>query len=351
MMLTLERQMLHLQQVSRSFALTIPLLPATLADWVGHAYLLCRIVDTIEDDAQMDCASKQTHLQRWVEVLTDPATAAGWTDQLLALLGPQTPAAERALVADIPAVLARFASYPPAVQQVLRRGVTIMSQGMAAQLLASAPQTQYDLDRYCYAVAGVVGELLTELFCLYCPALVARRDQLFPLAVAFGEGLQLTNILKDIGEDAARGVCWLPAEALQAAGLEAASLAHATASCRAELLTPLLGITHGYLRAALSFTLLLPAREQGMRQFCLLAIALALPTLDNIRRQPGFRSGQAVKVSRRQVKAIVIACRLAGRSDTLLRAGFAWLGRHLPTAEVDCGHLWQRVSRWESLPS
>lgn len=351
MMLTLERQMLHLQQVSRSFALTIPLLPATLADWVGHAYLLCRIVDTIEDDAQMDCATKQLHLQRWVEVLGDSAAAAAWTTELLTLLGPQTPAGERALVAEIPAVLARFAAYPPAVQQILRRGVTIMSQGMAAQQQASAPQTQHDLDGYCYAVAGVVGELLTDLFCLYCPELAPKRAQLLPLAVAFGEGLQLTNILKDLGEDAARGVCWLPAEALHAAGLDAAALVSASPARRAALLQPLLGLTTGYLRAALQFTLQLPAREQGMRQFCLLAIALALPTLDNIRRQPGFRSGQAVKVSRRQVKATVVACRLLGRSDGLLRAGFAWLARSLPRTDVDSTDLWQRVSRWESLSS
>ena len=81
---------------------------------------------------------------------------------------------------------------------------------------------------------------------------------------------------------------------------------------------------------------------------CLLAIALALPTLDNIRRQPGFRSGRAVKISRRRVKATVVACRLCGRSNSLLRAGFAWLARPLPRVDADTAELWQRVSRWES---
>ena len=65
-MLTFEQQALHLQKVSLTFALTIPLLPMPLADWVGNAYLLCRIVDTIEDDAHLTTASKKQHIEAYL---------------------------------------------------------------------------------------------------------------------------------------------------------------------------------------------------------------------------------------------------------------------------------------------
>ena len=68
-MLTLEQQAVHLQQVSRTFALTIPVLPMPLADWVGNAYLLCRIVDTIEDDPALSCSIKQQHMDLFLTSL------------------------------------------------------------------------------------------------------------------------------------------------------------------------------------------------------------------------------------------------------------------------------------------
>ena len=67
-----------------------------------------------------------------------------------------------------------------------------------------------DLDRYCYFVAGIVGEMLTDLFCDYCPELQGKRDEMSPLAVSFGQGLQMTNILKDVWEDRDADTCWLP---------------------------------------------------------------------------------------------------------------------------------------------
>jgi farnesyl-diphosphate farnesyltransferase len=67
-----------------------------------------------------------------------------------------------------------------------------------------------ELDQYCYYVAGVVGQMLTTLFCLYSPEIAKNHDALMASAVSFGQGLQMTNILKDVWEDFQRGDCWLP---------------------------------------------------------------------------------------------------------------------------------------------
>ena len=75
------------------------------------------------------------------------------------------------------------------------------------------------MDEYCYYVAGVVGEMLTELFCDYSGAIDRNHDELMQLAVSFGQGLQMTNILKDIWDDQKRNMCWLPQSVLESYGV------------------------------------------------------------------------------------------------------------------------------------
>ena len=344
-MLTFEQQALHLQKVSRTFALTIPLLPMPLADWVGNAYLLCRIVDTIEDDAHLTIASKKQHIAAYLAALQGQSDGVAWSQELHPVLSELTPPGERLLIADIPAVLARLASFPAPVQAILIRGVSIMSQGMAQQQECVSIAQRADLDRYCYSVAGVVGELLTELFAFYSPALASQKATLAPLAVSFGEGLQLTNILKDVWEDASRGVCWLPSPEQSAGGFAAC-----TSVQQQQILNEYLALAHGHLRDALRFTLLLPREEQGLRQFCLWAIGMALLTLQKIHATPEFRQSSQVKISRRQVKGIILGCQLLGRFDGPLRFYFRWLARGLPLQQRDPQELYQRVSAWQAIP-
>ncbi len=77
-----------------------------------------------------------------------------------------------------------------------------------------------DLDDYCYYVAGVVGEMLTDLFCDYSADIAGRRPALNALAASFAQGLQMTNILKDVWEDRSRGACWLPQEVFTRHGVD-----------------------------------------------------------------------------------------------------------------------------------
>jgi len=338
-MLTLEQQAVHLQRVSRTFALTIPVLPMPLADWVGNAYLLCRIVDTIEDDPLLPCAIKQQHMNLFLASLQGCDSVENWSRQLAGSLSAHTPSGELALIGDIPAVLARLFSFPAAVQQILVQGVSIMSRGMSAQQQQASISDGHELDCYCYHVAGVVGELLTELFSVYTPAIAQQKAGLLPLAVSFGEGLQLTNILKDIQEDAARGVCWLPLQHLTAAPY--------SIHRDQQHITDYIALAHGHLQDAVRFTLKLPTQESGIRQFCLWATGMAILTLQRVHTHSLSSESVPVKISRRQVKGVILSCRLAGWSNALLRAYFRWLGRGLPITHRDVNELHQRVSAWQ----
>jgi farnesyl-diphosphate farnesyltransferase len=246
--------------------------------------------------------------------------------------------AEHDLVANSAAVVRVTHGFSSAERAALTRCVDIMCQGMpefqrnkSLRGLANVAE----LGRYCYYVAGVVGEMCTELFCLHTPELVPHRDAMMRLAVSFGQGLQMTNILKDIWDDRQAGACWLP-RSVFANGrfdLERLEELHTTAEFRDGLNT-LIGIGHAHLRNALEYTCLIPKREVGIRRFCLWALGLAVLTLRKLHRHPSFRSASEVKVSRRTVKATVFATNLTLMSNRALRLIFARAADGLPLARL-----------------
>ena len=140
-----------------------------------------------------------------------------------------------------------------------------------------AIRSYYALDQYCYFVAGVVGEMLTQLFCAASADCARQQASMSRLAVAFGQGLQMTNILKDVWEDRARGVCWLPRALCAEVGLDLANLTGAADEpAFGQALERLIAIANGHLQDALDYSLLIPASEQGMRQFCLVITSYSI---------------------------------------------------------------------------
>ena len=85
-------------------------------------------------------------------------------------------------------------------------------------------------------MAGVVGEMLTELFCDYSRGhRPAARANCSALAVSFAQGLQMTNILKDVWEDRSRGACWLPQEVFTPHGVDLARLSQRVRATRVSM--------------------------------------------------------------------------------------------------------------------
>ncbi|HEY1725633.1 MAG TPA: phytoene/squalene synthase family protein [Steroidobacteraceae bacterium] len=323
-----------LEHVSRTFALTIPQLPAGLREAVTSAYLLCRIADTIEDEPALNALEKVRFLNQFSAVVAGRADPEALAAELTPRLSNHSSAHERDLSAHLARVVRTVRASDARVQAAIERCIDIMCEGMHrfqrnASVRGLGRLT--DLDSYCYHVAGVVGEMLTELFCVYVPAMQRHYPTLWRLAPSFGQGLQMTNILKDLWEDRARGACWLPRDTFDCRGLSLEQLPgrHQEAAFR-DGLQELIAIAHGHLRNALAFTLLIPARQSGIRRFCLWSIGLALLTLHRINDNPRFTAGAQVKVSRRAVAVVQTVCNLSARSDTLLRALFAYTARGLP---------------------
>ena len=324
-----------LQKVSRTFALTIPKLPDDLAKAVGNAYLLCRIADTIEDDRAMPAERKHFHARRFVEVVQGQLDAEGFAADLAPKLAEQTPEAEKDLITHTPAVIRVTHSLPRPQQQAMERCVRIMTEGMVRyqeqETLDGVADIQ-DMGRYCYHVAGVVGEMLTDLFCSHSPEIEARRAELLPLARSFGQGLQMTNILKDIWEDHARGACWLPRNVFADHGFDITRKTMPQTSDPGYVrgIRELIGHAHGHLVNALRYTQTLPRHERGLRIFCLWALGMAVMTLDSIHARPDFTQGNQVKICRRSVKIAYLCSRLFVGFDAILRLLFRLAAWRLP---------------------
>ena len=272
-----------LEKTSRTFALSIPVLPEPTRREVMIAYLLFRIADTFEDASHWAPPRRIAALAEFRELLAAPdpekarRLADGWNAG-----GVSPHAGYRELIAETPFVLdAFFALSPPAVAAI-RSHVARSAEGMARSVgrtggagLALADLA--DLRAYCYVVAGIVGEMLTELFLLDRPGLAGSAAFLRERAATFGEALQLVNILKDSATDASEGRRYLPAGV---APSEVFALARRDLDVAARYI--------GALQAA--------SAPRGLVEFTALPVLLARASLDRIEAK-----GPGSKVSRPEV--------------------------------------------------
>jgi farnesyl-diphosphate farnesyltransferase len=328
-----ELQTYLLEGVSRTFALTIPQLPEKLHQPIANAYLLCRIVDTIEDETALTASQKKVFCSNFIDVVKETHQPEVFSLELSALLSEQTIPAEHTLCHLIPRVVAITHTFDKVQQDALISCVETMAKEMPkfqALDLSKGLNTLPDLDDYCYHVAGCVGEMLTKLFCHYSPEINQHREQLLTLSVSFGQGLQMTNILKDIWDDASRNVCWLPQDVFNETGFE---LQHLSASNHNDQfqhgLEHLISIGHDHLENALTYTKLIPTHETGIRNFCLWAIGMAVLNMQKIKANTDFDQSSQVKITRNSVKATILATRITGKSNFLLTWLFKFAARGL----------------------
>ncbi|RDI97520.1 phytoene/squalene synthase family protein [Dyella solisilvae] len=354
-----------LPKVSRTFALTIPQLPPALRHVVANAYLLCRIADTIEDEPALSVDEKGRYEAGFVEAVTGRIDARSFAAELAPRLSDATSEAERDLLRQLPLVLEITRTFTPIQQAAITDCLKVMCKGMhhfQGVVSLRGLDSLRDMDSYCYCVAGVVGEMLTRLLIDYEPELVTQSHTLMRLAVSFGQGLQMTNILKDQWEDRHHGVCWLPQEVFSRRGVQLNDLQPGQQDARyADAMIELIGVAHAHLCRAVEYTLIVPARHTGFRRFCLWSIGLAVLTLRNLQEHLDFSAGAQVKVSRAAVAQTISLTKLSDRYDPAVRWLFAAAARKLPlttlgpnwdaTQSVPRAWPWRRASYLDSAVS
>jgi phytoene/squalene synthetase len=242
-----------LDVVSRSFALCIPQLGPPFRDHVALSYLLLRVLDTVEDAPFTDVPTQQRQFER-LRAFLRAMPARAEVDAFVAAFPVNVTEGERALLGETFALLEDGHGVPAPARAVMFRAIDRMALGMAAYARRPSPLRLVDLEdvaRYCCFVAGVVGEMLTQLWSFDRAEAPPPRT----LAYQFGVFLQKVNILKDQDEDEAAGRFLVPD--------------------RLALLASLRSDGDG----ALAYLQALPRGDRGYRIFCAWSLMLGAVTV------------------------------------------------------------------------
>ncbi len=328
-----------LRQVSRSFYLSLAILPGGLRPPLGLAYLLARAADTVADTRLIPRPERVRHLE------TLRAAFRGEAADVAAVAAAAVPhqghAAERRLLERLGEALDRLERLAPGDRQAVREVLDTLTAGMIFDLTRfpgedagalAALETAEELDRYTYLVAGCVGPFWTVLHAAHRARLRGwDTPERRALAVRFGKALQLTNVLRDVPADLRQGRCYLPAAGLAACGLEPADLLLPGGTLRARpLYQTLLGRALEHYDAAWDYTRALPVAEWRSRLACTWPLAIGLATLAALAAHPDPLSAwPPVKISRTAVRGLLARGSLAIWSNAALARLAAGLRRRV----------------------
>lgn len=326
-----ESYLLHdvLRQVSRSFYLTLAVLPSSVARQVGLAYLLARAADTIADTSQVDRSERVMFLKQFKLQFIQESLNWGEIRAIQTAMAPQqSHHGERKLLEQLEACFQIYEKLGRKDQEEIRQVLSILISGMEMDLdffrgeseaQLTALGTMDDLDTYAYRVAGCVGEFWTNLTWTHLPGIRREwdREQKNRIGIRFGKGLQLTNILKDLPKDLQRGRCYIPLEMLEPAGLEPNDLLDKKNMSRfSPILQKLVGITLAHLDQGWFYTMSIPRWEIRLRLACMWPILIALRTLHLLTTCDNMLDPtQSLKISRFEVYRIVLTTTLTGGGD------------------------------------
>jgi farnesyl-diphosphate farnesyltransferase len=322
--------LLHiLSRVSRSFYLSLRVLPQSLRQPIGLAYLFCRAADTIADTALLPRDVRLTYLDQYRAAFGEagPVILSALPQQLT---NQQHNLAERELLTRLGECFTMLATLGQNDQRHIRSLVLTLTQGMQMDLAVfpgeregkiGALETRGDLDRYTYFVAGCVGEFWTRMTTARLSSL--RHWDIGVMearAVRFGKGLQLTNILRDLAQDLRIGRCYLPRVELAALGVRPEELLDPIMLERVRpLLSELLDLTLTYYRDGWAYTLAIPRQEGRLRLACAWPLLIGVSTLALIRHSPRLLDPAArLKIARARVYGILLRSLLTVWSDRAL---------------------------------
>jgi farnesyl-diphosphate farnesyltransferase len=313
-----------LKSTSRSFYLTLGVLPSRVRPQIGLAYLLARTTDTIADTDVLPVERRLGALQQ----LRDRILGRSTTPLNLGeFAGQQTSPIEKALLEKIDGSLEVLQGFSPADQQLIREVLTTITSGQELDLQrfggatnekVVALETAAELDDYTYRVAGCVGEFWTKI----CRAHLFPRElmderRFIAQGIRFGKGLQLVNILRDLPADLKKGRCYLPMERLEPAKLFPEILLSPVNEAKFRpLFHKYLDEAEAHLRAGWIYTNTLPFGQFRVRLACAWPILIGLRTIEKLRAANVIELRRRVKVARGEVRGIllrsVLACPFPG---------------------------------------
>jgi farnesyl-diphosphate farnesyltransferase len=303
-----------LKQTSRSFYLTLRVLPTRVRPQIGLAYLLARTTDTIVDTELVPLEQRLNALQKLRERILGQSSAPLDFGELAR---QQASPAEHLLLEKAEDSLAPLQALSPADLKLVRNVLTTIIGGQELDLRrfakASAEkiialETEAELDDYTYRVAGCVGGFWTKICRAHLfPNAKLDDELLMANGIRFGKGLQLVNILRDLPADLRKGRCYLPSIELEEARLmPAVLLSPANESKFRPFFNRYLDLAESHLRAGWDYTNSLPFGQVRVRLACAWPILIGIKTIERLRAANVLELQQGIKISRGEVRRILL---------------------------------------------
>jgi farnesyl-diphosphate farnesyltransferase len=316
-----------LRSVSRSFYLSLRILPRPLRDPLSLAYLLARATDTIADTAELPLELRTESLRELAGAIQGTApgdTAARVRD---AFAPRQRDEAERALIGTLPAAVEWLESLDDRDRHQVREVLKTINKGQLLDLerfgagegIRALP-TASDLDEYTYFVAGCVGEFWTRICFAHVRNFSDRTEsEMLALGVQYGKGLQLINILRDVGSDLRAGRCYLPADELHSLGLTPEEILANPARVESTMRQWREKAERGMV-AGIDYACAINQRR--IRFATVLPALIGARTLSLMREAGAEIFERTLKVSRAEVKKVMASTAVALASPRVLRETF-----------------------------
>lgn len=319
-----------LKSVSRSFYLTLRILPSEIRRQIGLAYLLARASDTIADTDAVPVQAR-LHALEWLR-----QRVAGTANNPLDLarfciatpntdgtrIGAVASDAERHLLLRLEEALQLLPGFPPDDQAHIRKVLEIITAGQELDLRrfelgrqSAAPgdgpralQTWAEFDDYTYRVAGCVGEFWTRICYAHLHDLdPANLAEQLSDGVAFGQGLQMVNILRDLPKDLSNGRCYIPVEMLRDSGLAPLDLTNPAAMPRFRTLyMRLLDVAESRLTQGWTYSTRLARSQRRVRLACAWPLLIGFRTIAHLRHANALDASLRVKISRKEIRAVIL---------------------------------------------
>lgn len=331
-----------LKRVSRSFYLTLNILPPPVRTQVGLAYLFARAADTIADTDLIGQDLRRQCLSQFKAQFDGRGGCSKEIQEIQgAVLPHQSQSAERLLLERVDGCFRVYGELSGEDQERISSLMQRLIPGMEMDLAVFAEGSRdhpvplpsmEDLDRYIYHVAGCVGEFWTQMMCAHLPSLAAWNvPEMSKVGVRFGKGLQLTNVVKDLARDLQRGRCYIPEPFLHEAGLRPRDLLQKESlrSLR-PVLDRLIHVALDHLDQGWLYTLAIPRRETRLRLACMWPILFAGQTLRRVAISSDLLDPSVnVKMPKGQVYRLMAGTILTGACGYLWTAYWGHLRKQI----------------------
>ena len=321
----------YMNKVSRSFTLVAPQVESPLDDYLAVAYLICRVVDNIED-CTLSYQTKQTRFTEFISLLDNPEKAkqilTNW--ELVEWVGLSPDEVEMMTAENGLMLWQIYTQIPTKYRSSINKWASTMAYGMAlvtnldddsfftTKRQIRLPLTAVEYNRYCFYVAGTVGRMITELAITYYKISTEIGQHLLTYSEACGRALQKTNIVKDFAKDLARGDSFLPDEWMKEVDYTPFDLSNVPLWWKKRVLLDVLS----ELDDSVNYVLKLPKTAVGYRKAGLLMMLPAYQTLFLAakRNETLFTPDHAVKISRTTMGKCLIQAQLMATNNDGIRA-------------------------------